>query len=363
MLLIVSHHMIVHNAFQVTNEPMSARRLVLQQFLCIPGKIGIALFFMISAWFMVDRIPTMRSVFRKAWIMERELLFWSLLIFIVQISWDPTSITIDTVLTTVFPMSKNLWWYATTYMIFLLLSPFLIQGLRSLSKKCHMQCSLVMIFLWGVLYVVPASNTNINMNVVGFVYVFTLVAYYKWYMVPIRPNVAWILVLGGTVLIVVWDVFVTVGLNNNPIKGEILSMVEREWSIPVLAVSLGMFELFRRMRLCSIIVNRCAVATFGVYLITDHPFMRNLLWGQWFDISRIYYAHSCLGICVRCCVVIFGVFAAAMLLDMLRLVLFAFTVDRRKGHWFDIVCGLVSRHYIKDCDSDFRAVASEKGLR
>ena len=360
MLLIVSHHMVVHNTFQVAVEPMSARRLVLQQFLCTPGKIGIALFFMISAWFMVDRVPTTRSVFRKAWIMERELLFWSLLIFIMQIMRDSTSITIDTVITALFPMSRNLWWYATTYMIFLLLSPFLIQGLRSLGKKRHMQCCLVMIFLWGVLYLVPASNTNINMNVVGFVYVFTLIAYYKWYMAPLSLMVAWALALGGTVLIVIWDVAVTVGLNVSPIKSEILSMVEREWSIPILAVSLGMFALFHRMHFHSIVVNRCAAATFGVYLITDHPFMRNLLWNQWFDISRIYHSHSCLGVCARCCIAVLSVFVAAMLLDMLRSMLFSFTVDKHEGYWSDVVWGLFSRMAIEEHGDDLRITTSEK---
>ena len=50
MLLIVSHHMVVHNAFHVAGEPVSARRLILQQFLCVPGKIGIALFFIVILW-------------------------------------------------------------------------------------------------------------------------------------------------------------------------------------------------------------------------------------------------------------------------------------------------------------------------
>ena len=220
-----------------------------------------------------------------------------------------------------------------------------------------------MVFLWGVLYVVPGSDTNIGMNVVGFVYVLTLIAYYKWYMVPVSTATAWMLALGGTVLMVIWDVAVTVGLSGRVLKDEILAVVEREWSIPVLAVSLGVFVLFHRLHFHSRIVNRCAAAMFGVYLITDQSYVRNLLWTQYFDISGFYYSHSCLGVCVRCCAVVLVVFVAAMLLDMLRSMLFSFTIDRHKGHWFDMVWGLFGHQDVEDCNSVLRAVASEKGLR
>lgn len=343
MLLIVSHHMVVHNAFQVAGEPVSARRLMLQQFLCVPGKIGIALFFMISAWFMADRVPTTKSVFRKAWIMERELLFWSVFIFIVQLVMNPAIPSVDTVLSTLLPTTRRVWWYATAYMVFLLLSPFIIQGLRSLGRKRHLQCCLAMVFLWGVLYAVPGSDTDIGMNVVGFVYVFALISYYKWYGTPLRTSTAWIMTVAGIVFIMAWDVIVTVGLQGKTMESEVLAMVEREWSIPVLAVSFGLFALFRRLRFRNAIVNRCAAATFGVYLITDHSFVRNLLWTRYFDMSRFYSTHSCLGVCARFVIIVLGVFAAAMLLDMLRSALFACTIDRRKGRLFDKVWSLAVR--------------------
>lgn len=343
MLLIVSHHMVVHNAFHVAGEPVSARRLILQQFLCVPGKIGIALFFMISAWFMADRVPTTKSVFRKAWIMERELLFWSVFIFIVQLVMNPAIPSVDTVLSTLLPTTRRVWWYATAYMVFLLLSPFIIQGLRSFDRKRHLQCCLAMVFLWGVLYAVPGSDTNIGMNVVGFVYVFALISYYKWYGTPLCTSTAWIMTVAGTVFIVAWDVIVTVGLQGKPVEGEVLAMVEREWSIPVLIVSFGLFALFRRLRFRSAIVNRCAAATFGVYLITDHSFMRSLLWTRYFDMSRFYSNHSCLGVCARFLIIVLGVFVAAMLLDMLRSTLFFCTIDRHRGRLFDKTWSLAAR--------------------
>lgn len=42
------------------------------------GKVGVVIFFSISAWFSLDREQTIKSNLKRVWIMERELLFWSL---------------------------------------------------------------------------------------------------------------------------------------------------------------------------------------------------------------------------------------------------------------------------------------------
>ena len=49
-----------------------------------------------------------------------------------------------------------------------------------------------------------------------------------------------------------------------------------------------MFIAFSRMRFRSRLVNSVASWTLGVYLITDHPFVRELLWTQWFAFDKYY---------------------------------------------------------------------------
>lgn len=342
MILIVSHHMVYHNVFPVMAQTISARRLFLQQFMCVPGKVGVALFFMISAWFMADREPTLKKVLRKMWILERELLFWSLLICMFQIANNPNSITLDTILDALFPMSRNLWWYATSYAVFLLLSPFLFQGLRAIGKHGHFQCCLAMIFVWGVLYSIPGANTNLA-NVVAFIYVFVLISYYKWHMKPVNTKTAWLMFLSGALFSLLWNISITIGLQGRYFESEILAMFEREWTIPLLLISFGLFLIFQKMHFQSVVINRCAAATFGVYLITDHVYIRNLLWTHYFDLSRIYYSHSCLGVCIIFCFIVLGVFVMAMMLDMLRSIFFKLTIDRNKGRWFDILWSSLER--------------------
>lgn len=40
--------------------------------------MGVVIFFTISAWFFLDKEQTIKSNFKRIWILEREVLFWSL---------------------------------------------------------------------------------------------------------------------------------------------------------------------------------------------------------------------------------------------------------------------------------------------
>ena len=52
------------------------------------GKIGVVIFFSISAWFFLDREQTIKSNLKRVWIMERELLFYSLILVAFYLVFD-----------------------------------------------------------------------------------------------------------------------------------------------------------------------------------------------------------------------------------------------------------------------------------
>lgn len=83
MLLIVLHHEVIHNALPVLDQELSVRKLTLQLFYFTPGKVGIALFFIISAWFIVDKMPSFRLSCQKVWILERENFFFGVYVWVL----------------------------------------------------------------------------------------------------------------------------------------------------------------------------------------------------------------------------------------------------------------------------------------
>ena len=99
-------------------------------------------------------------------------------------------------------------------------------------------------------------------------------------------------------------------------------------------VGFGMFLLFDRLYFRSRLINRIAQSAFAVYLITDHPATRTLLWKHLFvleDLCRQPFAIlQILGILLI-------IYLACTLIDFVRQGLFALTVDRNRGHWFELV--------------------------
>lgn len=80
-----------------------------------------------------------------------------------------------------------------------------------------------------------------------------------------------------------------------------------------------MFIAFSRMRFRSRLVNSVASWTLGVYLITDHPFVRELLWTQWFAFDKYYQTRLPISAFV---------FVVALMLEAIRKSLFAIIFNR-----------------------------------
>lgn len=193
--------------------------------------------------------------------------------------------------------------------------------------------------LWGILALVPGSNLNNGLNVVGFEYVFVLISYYKWYMkeIPIH-YAAWMVTLGA-IVILIWNVVLPMLIpNNSRLLIDLLWPVEKEWSIPIMLISFGLFEIFRRMVFYSRIVNIIAASSFGVYLITEQPFIREQLWSKWVVLSGFYDSKYAV---VQTISYVIIICAVAGVLDLLRDSLFRVTIDRHRGVWFDKIWNLV----------------------
>lgn len=65
IILIVSHHLVVHCPFDLWAEPFCLKRLFFQFFYRASGKIGIALFLLITVWFLADKEISLRQAAKK----------------------------------------------------------------------------------------------------------------------------------------------------------------------------------------------------------------------------------------------------------------------------------------------------------
>lgn len=75
MFMILAHHVVVHNDYDAKNLPLGPERIFFQLVMQGGGKVGVVIFFTISAWFFLDKEQTIKSNLKRIWILEREVLF------------------------------------------------------------------------------------------------------------------------------------------------------------------------------------------------------------------------------------------------------------------------------------------------
>lgn len=343
MLMIIARHYVNFNAFNVGAQQFSLRKVILEGIFFPAGKIGVVLFFAITAYFLCMKDSfSVKSSIRKAWLLEREVIFWSLtLLGLCLIVW-PEVLTPKWVIASFMPISSGLWWYATSYILFLLAFPFVTYGLRALGRRMHAYLCIAMIVLWVILagfasiftlnYVSIRFDMSPN-NVIIFIFLYTLIAYYRWYMKECSVKTAIGMIVAGTFLLIGESVVFGLLFQETGRWGEMQTYWgNAEWNLPVILVSAGLFVLFNVMYFSNRVVDSIAKSMFAVYLIHLYPPIQMWLWQHEFDMNRFWHSR---GFWLYTFLAIFGVLVVCVVADYVRRGLFAITVNRHPGRWFD----------------------------
>lgn len=337
MFMILAHHFAVHNGIDVNQLPLGPEKIFYELVMIGGGKVGVVIFFSISAWFLLDKTQHVKTNLRRVWIMERELLFWSFLLALGYLAFDYPDLGIKQLIKSVAPLTMSVWWYATAYAIFLAVLPFLQEGLRALGRRMHLTLAMIMLVVWGLTSFIPKTLGNSALQgVFGFFYLFVLISAYKWYMKPLTLKHTWAMLgIGVGFFLLYTGASVVLGLHGIN-KGIFIS---HDYSLPVIMIGFGMFLLFDRLNFHSRIINRIAKSSFAVYLITDYAASEKLLWVRLFNLKDLYGQPFSI---LRIYGILLAIYAVCTLLDFVRQALFAVTVDRNRGHWFELLWGWTS---------------------
>ena len=347
MLMITGHHYVVHCGGFNNPYPPFGPKLFAYLIIFSLGKVGVFLFFAISAWFLcMETDHSVRKSLRRVWILEREVLFYSIALTVVMRLRRPDLVPSELYLNAVFPTGTSLWWYVTGYVLFLLVYPFLTLGLRAIGRNMHAAVCLIFFILWGV---VAGLTRNVmygteHEGILDFVFLYTLITFYRWYLNDCTVKRAWMHIATGFVIL-------SVGITALQIAGTIrhheemrmhsLYLASSSIKLPVMMIGFGILILATHVRFHSRIVNRIAKATFGIYLITDFYAIRNVIWNNNYSLSNVYNKPFSI---VESILYIIGIFIVATCIDLVRQGLFALTVDRHRGAWFNTVANAVTRN-------------------
>lgn len=350
MLMITAHHYVLFGFPAGSTQPPFTFKWFFFLLIKSLGKIGVTIFFAISAWYLcMEKKPTLRANLKRIWLLEREVLFYSLSLLAFCLVLIPYPIPKGTILQSFAPTVTSLWWYITAYVMFLFFAPFLTMGLRKIGKSGHATLCLLLLVVWGVFAgMLPGGllSTSIE-NYTTFIYLYILISFYRWYLDDWNAGTAWLCVGIGLLLIALSIVVLQISgtylhIETLRVHSNYLSI--SSFQLPVLLVGFGVIILVEKTSFYSKIINLFASTTLAVYLIQEYPIMREVLWRNQFGLFEIYNKPNMLAKAAGYVLAIFFIF---MFVDLFRQALFVFTVDKHPARWFDTLSHFIAtRHCV-----------------
>lgn len=322
MLMIVAHHFSVHTIW-----PNSGYGFVFNEYwkdiLASFGKVGVGIFFIITGYFFARKsdfnIKKIFNIIRPVWFYSWLFLILAIScrIFTVKFSYPLQKELVESVA----PIIGNAYWFVTSYVIVLLLSPYLKKMFDSLGDKELLSVVFVLAiagFGTGFFLFISTSIYEPAMTVPCGIF-YALIGYtIKRYEDKISG--AWSVVCA---LVSTFILFLTpiIFYYIKPQPGQYIqkNIFWGDQSVICMALAASLFVIFSRLKFHNNLVNYLASLMFGVYLIHDNIFVRQWLWrgsgilqtASHYGDSKIHFIFYSLG-------VILLVFAVSILIEAVR---------------------------------------------
>ena len=111
MIFIILHHFVVHQPDSFINMNIMSSSNFIYSLFFSGGKFGVALFIMITGYFMIDK----DFKFNKLIKLELQVLFYTLSIFLLLLITGVTEFNFTELFTSIFPVINKKYWFITSY--------------------------------------------------------------------------------------------------------------------------------------------------------------------------------------------------------------------------------------------------------
>lgn len=306
MVFIVISHSSVHGGLPDVASDIMFNNLLLDW--CVLGNLGVDIFIIISGYFMC----TNKNMSQTNRIVKlcTQVWFYSILCLAIYAVLG-YSINVKTIIEALFPTIFSVYWFFTTYVVLILLSPYLNIVLDKLTHKQFLTFMGLILLIWCVIPTFTRSSMGSN-ELCQFIMFYIIGAYFKKYKNPLTnkkiryclTGVSFLLLFSSSIVIriVLGEQFALLFYDRN--------------SVLVVGCAVGLFSIALYHReFYNKNINRIAGCVFGVYLFHDNPLIRSILWTEWLPKTE-FYNSNLLILSITFSVVI--IMSAGTLLEWLR---------------------------------------------
>lgn len=274
MLMVVVLHANTRGAFSYTEAPVDHYLTKLSEFFCI---VAVNVFVMITGFFQSQK----RFRISKLLILESEVLFYSVVIYIVFCCIGKAEFWADPFRRAYMPVMSKAYWFVTAYVLLYCLSPFLNMVIGAISRKQHKALLITIMavsFVWNdLLHFNKEMMFYDGYSHIWFIVLYLTAAYIRKYGAEIKhPLLGYLL---GSIFLFIYDIFLGKVFEDYL---EILNsnITMSYCSIIVYFTSVCLFSFFSGIRITrgKRIIETVSPLTFAVYLIHENNYVKQVVW-------------------------------------------------------------------------------------
>ena len=321
---------------------------------------AVNLYIMISGYFLINASAKMEKPFK----LVIQVLFYSAGIVLIFLCMGRLpEYASETFFKCLFftPIASAHYWFASSYVFFYLLAPFVAVGIRRLDEKQHRGLMIIVLLLfsrlWRILLPQSAPIDDKGYGLLWFLTLFVVASYIRRF-VPIvkKRRFLYLAVYLVSSLATLASFFVIYAIYNATGRFEVFIKVLLEYNSPtIILASVSFFLFFRTIRIPEGFFSKAVLfvspLTFGIYLIHEHYLLRDL-WTTFWKVNEAVKMPWFIAHFIGC---VLAVFMIGAVIEGIRKFLFDLLYRSKALQWFLGKLGKLDVIFPKK-DDDFKVM-------
>ena len=326
IIMITISHYSVHGVINDTFTGISLNKFLFE--IMTLGNIGVIIFVIITGYYGVNQNKPFKL--NKFVRILSQVLFYSLIIYLILMIMGIEPFSIKELLKSLLPITFKKYWFISGYIILYIFMPYINKFINSLSKKEFAKFILIDIAIFSILHMITSQDYYGN-ELIQMLLFYSIGAYlgkYKIYMLKSKKVNKIVLLITSMLMILSVIIFDLIGTKYH-IFSEHSTYLMNRTSILSIVFAVSLFNLFiNKKSFSNKLINSISACVLGVYLISDNPMIRKILWTDIFQVYK-YVNSNLLLIHMIVCITI--IFIICICIDYLRII----SIQKLIDMWFN----------------------------
>lgn len=278
---VFNNGLLIYDDFSIdASSPLGFILWSLLELLKLIALPSVNCYILITGYFLIENTQLRWKGIWKVW---SETWFYAVGLYLLSVCLCIKSFSWHDVLEYATPILSNIYWFVTSYLILIVLAPFIARAMKNATKRQYQ----VVLAVGAVVCFQPFLGQFLmdSQNIILFVYLFLIGGYIRRYChakghARISPLLIY---LGIIICMYAYTLYKNMGAGNSP-----YTVYAMAYHGLVLPLSVALFLWVKDWNIRSGIVKQgiyvLSPLSFAVYIVHSHPVVSELLWsfaGDW----------------------------------------------------------------------------------